>query len=295
MDHFSYGPVTPALAYAASYIGSLLGLMCASRARVLDGRARAGWLAVAAVSLGGTGIWVMHFIAMMGFSVADAPIRYQVGRTAASAAVAIIAVGAGLAIVGNNPRKLHRIAAAGLLTGIGVAGMHYLGMAAMNMQADVSYEPKLFALSVLIAIVASAVALWFTLVIRRRVATLAAAALMGLAVCGMHYTGMAAMRLKPDKSIDASGGVSLDGLLLPVMLVVSIVTVVLLVFVAFSASPTELLEDARFAARLEAANNVLGGPPASPLSTRLSAPVSDRPSTGRRPSPTPTGTGDRRR
>lgn len=303
MHHFSYGPVTPLLAYLASYVGSLLSLMCAARARVLAGRARRGWLAVAAVSLGGTGIWVMHFIAMMGFSVADMQIRYEVPLTVVSAVVAIIAVGAGLAIVGDNPRKLHRIAAAGLLTGIGVAGMHYLGMAAMIMKADVSYEPVLFTLSVLIAVVASAVALWFTLVIQSRVATLAAAALMGVAVCGMHYTGMAAMRLTPDSGVDASGGASFDGLLLPVLLVISIITVVLLIFVAFSASPAELVADARFAARLErsltereirsaTATDPLSEPPAPPLPVRStsSRPTGSR-SAGSRPRPTPTGAG----
>ncbi|HEY3507023.1 MAG TPA: MHYT domain-containing protein [Actinocatenispora sp.] len=239
------------LAYAASYVGCLLGLMCAARARVLTGPGRRGWLTVAAVSLGGTGIWVMHFIAMLGFSINNTVIRYNMLLTVVSALVAIVAVGAGLAIVGNDPRKLHRIALAGLLAGIGIAAMHYLGIAAMVMPASMSFEPILFTLSVLIAVVASAVALWFTLVIRGRAATLAAAAVMGVAVCGMHYTGMAALRLTPDTHTDVSGGTSFNNLLPPVLLVVSIVTVVLLIFVAFSASPAELVEDAAFADRLQ--------------------------------------------
>jgi NO-binding membrane sensor protein with MHYT domain len=250
MHHFSYGALTPVLAYAASYVGCLLGLMCAARARVLTGPGRRGWLTVAAVSLGGTGIWVMHFIAMLGFSINDTVIRYNMLLTVVSAIVAIVAVGAGLAIVGNDGRKLHRIALAGLLAGIGVAGMHYLGIAAMVMPASMSFEPILFSLSVLIAVVASAIALWFTLIIRGRAATLAAAAVMAVAVCGMHYTGMAGMRLAPDPNADLSTGTTFDNLLPPVLLVVSIVTVVLLIFVAFSASPAELVEDAAFADRL---------------------------------------------
>ncbi|WP_203657083.1 MHYT domain-containing protein [Actinocatenispora rupis] len=251
MHHFSYGALTPILAYAASYVGCLLGLMCAARARVLTGPGRRGWLTVAAVSLGGTGIWVMHFIAMLGFSINDTVIRYNMLLTVVSALVAIVAVGAGLGVVGNDARKLHRIALAGVLTGIGVAGMHYLGIAAIVMPASISYEPILFTLSVLIAVVASAVALWFTLVIKGRAATLAAAAVMGVAVCGMHYVGMAAMRLTPDAQADISVGTTFNNLLPPVLLVTSIVTVVLLIFVAFSASPAELVEDAAFAARLE--------------------------------------------
>jgi len=250
MHHFSYGLLTPSLAYAASYVGSLLSLMCAARARVLTGSARRGWLVVAAISLGGTGIWVMHFIAMLGFSLDDGTIRYNMPLTAISALVAIVAVGAGLAIVGSDPRKLHRIALAGLLTGVGVAGMHYLGIEAMVLPARISYEPVLFTLSVLIAVVAAAVALWFTLIIKGKPATLAAAAVMGVAVCGMHYTGMAAMRLTPDESA-GTGGTTFTGLLPPVLLVVSVVTVVLLIFVAFSASPEELVEDAEFTARMQ--------------------------------------------
>ncbi|MGA8112530.1 MAG: MHYT domain-containing protein [Actinocatenispora sp.] len=251
MHHFSFGALTPSLAYLASYVGCLLGLLCAGRARVLTGAGRRGWLAIAAVSIGGTGIWVMHFIAMLGFGVSNTQIRYDMPMTAVSALVAIVAVGAGLVIVGNDARKVHRIAVAGVLTGAGVAGMHYLGMVAMVMPASLSYEPVLFGLSVLIAIVASAVALWFTLVIRGRRATFAAAALMGVAVCGMHYTGMAAMRLTPTPGVDASGGTSFGNLMLPLLLVVSCVTVVLLIFVAFSASPAELVAEAEFTTRLQ--------------------------------------------
>jgi NO-binding membrane sensor protein with MHYT domain len=238
----------------------------------------------------------MHFIAMLGFTVNDATIRYNMPLTVVSALVAIVAVGAGLAVVGNDPRKLHRIALGGVLTGVGVAGMHYLGMAAMVMPATMSFEPILFTLSVLIAVVAAAVALWFTLVIRGRAATLAAAAVMGVAVCGMHYTGMAAMRLTPDPA-GGIGGTSFTGLLPPVLLVVSVVTVVLLIFVAFSASPAELVEDAEFAARMrrtaqERQERVDALRP-RPQSESIVAPsagaaVAGQPRIPSRPSPSPT-------
>ena len=250
MHHFSYGLLTPTLAYTASYIGSLLGLMCAARARVVTGRTRAGWLAMAAISLGETGIWVMHFIAMLGFSVNGVQLRYGVPLTVLSAIVAIVAVGAGFVIVGDDPRKLHRVGAAGLLTGLGVAGMHYMGIAAMIMPAKISYEPVLFTLSVLIAVVASAVAFWFTLVIRGKLASGLAAGLMGVAVCGMHYTGMAALRLTPDPNVDTSAGASFGSILLPVLVIIGIITVVLVALVSFSSSPAELVEDAAFEAQL---------------------------------------------
>ena len=294
MHHFSYGLLTPMLSYVASYVGSLLGLMCAARARVQAGRVRRGWLAMAAISLGGTGIWVMHFIAMLGFSVNNVQIRYGVTLTVLSAIVAIVAVGAGMVIVGDDPRKLHRIAAAGLFTGLGVAGMHYLGEAGMVMPAKVSYEPILFTLSVLIAVVASAVALWFTLVIRGKLASGLAAALMGVAVCGMHYTGMAAMRLTPDPSVDTSSGVSFGSILLPVLIVISIMTIVLVALVAFSSSPEELVEDKAFEAQLArsiAARDRRTGQPAtvSTLVDRTTSRAASRHSiSAARPSPGPT-------
>jgi NO-binding membrane sensor protein with MHYT domain len=234
---------------------------------------------------------------MLGFTVNDATIRYNMPLTVISALVAIVAVGAGLAVVGNDARKLHRIALGGVLTGVGVAGMHYLGMAAMVMPARMSFEPILFTLSVLIAVVAATVALWFTLVIRGRAATLAAAAVMGVAVCGMHYTGMAAMRLTPDPA-GGIGGTSFTGLLPPVLLVVSVVTVVLLIFVAFSASPAELVEDAEFAARMRRSVHEQPeyadpqddlAPPAEPISApSTGASVTGQPRTPSRPSPSPT-------
>ncbi len=285
MHHFSYGVLTPALAYAASYVGCLLGLMCAARARVLTGAGRRGWLAVASVSFGGTGIWVMHFIAMLGFSVGDVQIKYDLPLTAASAVVAIVAVGAGLAIVGADGRKLHRIALAGLLMGTGVAGMHYLGIAAMVMPASMTFEPILFSLSILIAVVASAVALWFTLVIQGRRAALAAAALMAVAVCGMHYTGMAAMRLSPRPNADLSSGTTFDSLLMPLLLVVSIVTVVLLIFVAFSASPAELVADAEFSNQLRRNAERREQNSAASTGPRASRPISGAPSPSGAPAP----------
>src|SRR5690242_10268911 len=101
IDHFSYGVLTPAIAYIMSVIGCLLGLLCARRARGGHGDPwdRLQWLGTAAVAIGGTGIWVMHFVAMLGFSISGAPIRYDVPLTLASAVLAVVVVGAGLVIV----------------------------------------------------------------------------------------------------------------------------------------------------------------------------------------------------
>ena len=196
IEHFTYGLATPVLAYAVSVIGSLLGLAATARARTMVDRSRrARWLLLAAWPIGGTGIWVMHFVAMMGFGVADAPVRYDIPTTVASWILAMVVVAIGLFIVGFGRVSAVKIVAAGVLTGIGVAGMHYTGMSAMRTSAVIAYDGNLVAASIGIAMVAATVALWFTVTLRRGPALVIAALVMGVAVSGMHYTGMFAMRV----------------------------------------------------------------------------------------------------
>src|SRR5215472_467229 len=200
-----------------SFLGSFLALRCTSRARASTGSARRGWLLVAAVSLGVTGIWVMHFIAMLGFSVPGDTIRYNVLITLGSMLLAVAFVSLGLMIVGFGPATNWALGLAGVVTGFGVAGMHYTGMAAMEGPFRMSYSPVLFALSVVIAIVAATAALWAALRLSKVWATLAAAAIMGVAVSGMHYTGMAAMHVYVARGGMGMGGASASAFLLPLI------------------------------------------------------------------------------
>src|SRR3954451_12649199 len=99
IHHFDHGWITPTVSYILSVLGSMLGLTCAVRLRAATtAGGRTWWLVLAALSLGGTAIWSMHFVAMMGFSVVGTPIRYDVGLTVASAIIAVLAVGIGLSI-----------------------------------------------------------------------------------------------------------------------------------------------------------------------------------------------------
>jgi NO-binding membrane sensor protein with MHYT domain len=197
LDQFSFGALTPVLSYGVSVLGCLFGLIATARARrILDGERKAWWLILAACSIGGTGIWSMHFIAMLGFSVKNqSPIQFDLGVTAASLITAIIVVAIGLFIVGYGRVSALKVIAAGIFTGVGVAGMHYSGMAAMQIPATVTYDPKLVAASVAVAIVAATVALWFTVTVKRGPAVTVAALIMGVAVNGMHFTGMYALRV----------------------------------------------------------------------------------------------------
>src|SRR5580692_7328946 len=132
VHNFSYGLLNPALGYVMSCVGSFLGLRCVTLARAYEGIARARWLVLAAVSIGATGIWAMHFIAMLGFSIPGQQILYNVPMTIASMLVAVVVVGVGLFIVGFGNGGWPRLLAGGVIIGAGVAAMHYLGMTAMS-------------------------------------------------------------------------------------------------------------------------------------------------------------------
>ena len=224
VHNFTYGVFNPALGYLMSCLGAFLGLRCVTRARVHQGRARALWLSLAAVSIGACGIWVMHFIAMLGFTIPGQSITYNVPVTIASMLIAIAVVGAGLFIVGYGDGSLARLALGGLVVGIGVASMHYLGMAAMIMPDTMSYNPVLLALSVVIAVVAGTVALWIGTWVRGIGATVGASLVMGVAVSGMHYTGMAAMRVHHGAMVMHGGGASPVAFLFPLLLGISVLT-----------------------------------------------------------------------
>jgi NO-binding membrane sensor protein with MHYT domain len=244
LDQFTYGALTPTLSYFVSVLGCLFGLIATARARrIADGQRRAGWLTLAACSIGGTGIWSMHFIAMLGFSVKNqSPIQFDLGVTAASLLTAIIVVAIGLFIVGYGRVSVLKVIAAGIFTGVGVAGMHYSGMAAMQIPANVSYDPKLVGASVGIAIVAATVALWFTLVLNRPVALTIGALIMGVAVNGMHFTGMYALHVSPyfPKTVT---GISPLVLLAPIVVFVIAVIFMLLVAMLTRAGVSDHSED----------------------------------------------------
>jgi NO-binding membrane sensor protein with MHYT domain len=250
VHHFSYGLWTPLLAYIMSCTGALLGLLLTARARAASGRSRGLWLILGALSIGGTGIWVMHFIAMLGFTIPSATIRYDVPLTLLSAVIAVSVVGVGLFTVGFGESRLSTLLVGGSITGAGVASMHYTGMLAMHATAHVSYDPGLVGLSVLIAMVAATAALWFTIRVRGATATAIATLIMGVAVSGMHYTAMAAMRVRVDQGLPQPSGAPPVDFLLPLIIAISVIAMVLLTIVAMSPNEAEMRQDAELVERI---------------------------------------------
>lgn len=195
VDGFSYGLVTPVAAFLMACLGAALGLRCTTRSLRTQRSFKPGWLALGATSIG-SGIWTMHFVAMMGFSVDEAPVGYDKPITFASLAVAIVMVGIGIFIVGYRGATPMALVTGGTITGLGVASMHYLGMAGMRLHGTLEYDTVTVSLSVVIAVVAATAALWAAVSIHGFLPSLGASVVMGVAVSGMHYTGMAALSVR---------------------------------------------------------------------------------------------------
>ena len=190
-----HGAVFLLLAYAVAVLAGWTALDLFQRLKGREGRDRAPWLGAAALAMGG-GVWSMHFIAMLGFDP-GAPVSYDPGLTLLSFLLAVAGTAGAFFAASRETLGRGRIPLAGIAMGLSIAAMHYVGMAAMRTTATVGWRFDLVVISVLIAIAASIAALWAS----QRETSLgwrgAAAAILGGAVVGMHYTGMAALALQP--------------------------------------------------------------------------------------------------
>lgn len=214
------------LSIVIAVIASFTALSLAGRVRVARDRVRRVWLAAAAVALGG-GIWSMHFVAMLAFSMPGMPMSYDLAQTLVSFALAVGFTGGGLALIDWSAPTTRRTLAAGLFIGIGVAAMHYVGMAAMRIPATLRYDPTWVTISIVIAIVAATVAVWLVTRDQQAGSRAAAAVIMGAAISGMHYSGMyAATFARSAAQIDEAGGLASLG---QALLAVAISLVTLLV------------------------------------------------------------------
>jgi diguanylate cyclase (GGDEF)-like protein/PAS domain S-box-containing protein len=186
-----------ALSMLVATMASYVALELATRVSASTGRAARHWLVAGAATMG-IGIWSMHFIAMLALRMPMA-MSYSVSITAASLLIAMLASGFALHVASGATMGRLRLLEGGVFMGLGIAAMHYTGMAAMKVATPIHYDPLLFALSIVVAIVVAIVALSLAFRLRgesmrsgswRKVGS---AVVMGAAICGMHYTGMAAV------------------------------------------------------------------------------------------------------
>ena len=249
LNHFSHGLLTPAFGYLVMTMAAAIGLRCTVRALDTNGKSRRNWLLVGSTAIG-SGIWTLHFIAMLGFGVGGSSIRYNVPITLLSLVLAILVVGMGVFIVGYWRSHVLSLMLGGLGMGLGVATMHYSGMASVNVNGTIQYNSGLVLLSVLIAITAATAALWLVLNIQGLSGALGAALVMGLAVSTMHYTAMAAVSVELSDRIEQLAGATAMEFIFP--LSIGIGAILFIAFTVVAVSPIEEERgEAEVAMRLE--------------------------------------------
>ena len=197
------------IAIAASYAA----LDLAGRVTAASGRARAAWLTGGATAMG-IGIWAMHIKGMLAFHL-PVPVEYHWPTFLASLLVAILASAVALYVASRQKMGLVEALTGSVIMAGGIAGMHYMGMAAMRLPATTQFSPLLVTFSVLFAILFSLVALLMAFDLREETKwtvprRLGSATVMGLAVSAMHYTGMAAASFIPASPPDLSHAVSIS-------------------------------------------------------------------------------------
>jgi NO-binding membrane sensor protein with MHYT domain len=187
------------VAITASYVAlDMTSRVVASRGR----RSEAGWLAGGAASMG-CGIWTMHFIGMLSFRM-PMPVSYDLPITSLSLLIALVASWFALFVTSRATLSLSRLLSGGFLMGLGIAAMHYTGMEAARVLPPIHYDVGLVALSVVIAIGTSIAALLSAFKLRLETIPTAfwkkagSATVLGAGICGMHYTGMAAVMMQAD-------------------------------------------------------------------------------------------------
>lgn len=243
-----YEPLLVFVSILVAILASYTALSLAMRVRQVQGRASYFWIAGGALAMG-SGIWAMHFIGMLAFRL-PMPVAYDPLITFASWLLPVVASSLALWHVRHRALRGRQLAWSAVLMGAGINAMHYTGMAGMRMDPAITYTPWLFALSVAIAIGASALALQLGLRLHedgraRRAVQVAASVIMGGAIAGMHYTGMAAAHFEAGSVCRAaSGGVNQDHL----AALVTLATVALLSIALLATI---------FDARLEARNRTI--------------------------------------
>ena len=180
-----------AVSYGMAFIGALATLSAARRIRRRDGGISRGNTIAAGIALGGITVWSMHFVGMLALQM-DVAVSYAMPVTLASLFAGVVGSALALAFVAQAPHRLRRIGVAGLLLGMGVMVVHYLGMYGMRIGGYIRWDYRFVALSAVIGVAAATAVLWLAFHTRGAVARTAAGLAIAAAACAFHYTGMIA-------------------------------------------------------------------------------------------------------
>ena len=246
----SYSSALVLISLCVAILASYTALDLSGRIATARGRTVYLWIGGGALAMG-FGVWSMHFIGMLALELPLA-LGYDLGLTLWSLLVAVLSSGFALWLVSQKTLPALQLAFGALIMGAGISAMHYSGMAALRMQPGIDYDPALFGLSLLIAVGASAAALSIAFRLRKqtpyvRLARAGASVIMGLAIVGMHYTGMAAANFPIGSfcgaAVDGLSGNGLDNLVLVSSLAVLVIALLTSIFDARLDARTAALAD----------------------------------------------------
>lgn len=240
-----------ALSYMVAVFASYIALDMTGRLRDRNNTPTSTllWLIGGAIAMG-SGIWSMHFIGMLSFKIPGITLQYDLYWTALSLFVAIFASGFALYLLKQSIVNVVHLIAGGFILGLAIATMHYTGMEAMLITLNIRYIPSIFLLSVIIAIVASEAAIWLAIksnsvILRlRNKIKFGSAIIMGIAISGMHYTGMAASVFSPLCTPSSIQPDALDPAILS--MAVASITLMILGIAFFASTYKEALNQQQF-------------------------------------------------
>lgn len=241
LHHFTHGWLNPVVAFLVAYLGWLFGLFCTARSREARARGRrTRWLVIATVAIAGAGMWLAHFLALLGFEVPASALRYDPVSTGGSAALAVVPLGLALFLVGRGAPSVRQLVAGGLLTAGGMLGMHYAGLFGLRVAGGLHIDLRTAGASVGVAVVAAGFAMWFVLRVRGWAATLGTAAVLAAAMCGLHYTAMASVRVRLSPEPVEVTGIS------PFLLIVPITLLTALALIGMAVSALQAMTEEEF-------------------------------------------------
>jgi PAS domain S-box-containing protein len=255
----SFNPAFVGFSILVAMLASYAALDLTGRVTSSTAFARLGWL-VGGATVMGLGIWSMHFVGMLAFHL-PVPIAYDVPLMLLSMLVAIGASLLALTVVSRPEMSGATLVLSGLLMGVAISGMHYIGMASMRLDATLSYRDAIVVLSVIIAIAASLAALWLAFRLRSDLSArgsllkVVSAIIMGIAISGMHYTAMSGAHFGAHPHLPSSahyiiatrglGAAIIGGAVLMILLALigALIDKTLKARIAFSRELRELFDD----------------------------------------------------
>ncbi len=194
------------LSYFIAAIGSFAALEMVERLRGATPITARFWLVGSAATFGGS-IWAMHFMGMLAIRVGF-PVAFDPAATLGSLAIVVASVAAGLRVARSATASAGRLLLAGVVVGLGVVAMHYVGMAALLFPGHIAYHAGWFGVSCLIAVSAATAAVWLSMTLHAAWQRAAAALFMAVGICAMHYSGMAATTLLLDPRLSRPAGIA---------------------------------------------------------------------------------------